>query len=194
MDSSSSRTGVGCANDGDGDNGPTLVTPGIEDAEALQGFERGWTAPAMTNLKNGPRWKLVGNAVTVGVARWLVDRLHAPGSVVVQNREVRSLDRWPDAAYGEGGRIRVFEASAWPLRHDYRHLLDLLAPSESAPLSHRAASGFLERASRSRLKFLPAFLADLKEHIVFMRGDPSPESKSTPARRLDTGRTQHAVD
>lgn len=174
--------------------GSKLVTPGIEDAEALQGFERGWTAPAMTNRKNGPRWKLVGNAVTVGVARWLVDRLHSPGSVVVQDREVRSLDRWPDAAYGEGGRIRVFEARAWPLRQDYRHLLDLLAPCESAPLSHRAASGFLERASRSRLKFIPAFLADLKEHVVFMRSDGSPESKSPPSRRLDNGRNYHAVD
>jgi DNA (cytosine-5)-methyltransferase 1 len=101
------------------------------------------------------------------------------------------LNRWPDAAYGETGRIRVFEASAWPLRHDYRHLLDLLAPCDSAPLSHRAASGFLERASRSRLKFIPAFVDDLREHVVFMRGSGSPESENAPSRRLDIRRTQH---
>ncbi len=64
--------------------GMRIVTPSIEDAEALQGFERGWTKPATPHAaRNGPRWKLVGNAVTVGVAEWLVDRLARPGDVTV---------------------------------------------------------------------------------------------------------------
>lgn len=61
--------------------GRRIVTCSIEDTEALQGFERGWTAPAQTGARNGPRWKLVGNAVTVGVADWLVGRIYEPGDV-----------------------------------------------------------------------------------------------------------------
>src|SRR5262249_12660226 len=46
-----------------------LVTPDIRDAERLQGFPAGWTAAASpTSAKrNGPRWRLVGNAVSVPV-------------------------------------------------------------------------------------------------------------------------------
>jgi DNA (cytosine-5)-methyltransferase 1 len=173
--------------------GAKLITPGIDDAEALQGFERGWTIPAMMDRKNGPRWKLVGNAVTVGVAQWLVARLYSPGPVVVPSREVFSLTRWPNAAYGEAGRIQIFDAGCWPLRREYRHLLDVLTP-ESTPLSHRAAAGFLARASRSRLKFRPDFLADLEEHVRFMRGDATPGSTQTRSRRHEGERAPHAMD
>jgi DNA (cytosine-5)-methyltransferase 1 len=44
------------------------VVPGVEDAERLQGFPRGWTVAATEiERRKGTRWKLVGNAVTVGV-------------------------------------------------------------------------------------------------------------------------------
>ena len=61
--------------------GRKFVTPMIEDAEELQGFPRGWTATVHgRGLKNGPRWKLVGNAVTVGVAAWVAGRIAEPGT------------------------------------------------------------------------------------------------------------------
>ena len=61
--------------------GRQLVTPSVEDAEELQGFARGWTSSACdARGRKGPRWKLVGNAVTVGVAEWLGRRLACPGS------------------------------------------------------------------------------------------------------------------
>ena len=53
--------------------GHKFVTPSIEDAEAMQGFKRGWTWPAHVNRSNGPRWKLIGNAVTTGVSDWLAE-------------------------------------------------------------------------------------------------------------------------
>jgi hypothetical protein len=53
-----------------------------------------------------------------------------------------------------------------------------------------ALQGFERGCSSSFRRFTPT----LKEHVVFMRGDGSPESKDTPSRRLDIRRTQHAVD
>jgi len=146
--------------------GTRIVTPSIEDAEALQGFQRGWTAPAQNGLRNGPRWKLVGNAVTVGVAEWLVGRLFEPGEVVVSSRNKPPGTRWPDAAYGECGKIWEYDASCWPIRKTYQHLTDLLSLENLKPLSHRASSGFLERAMRSQLNFDPEFIADVKDHAA----------------------------
>ena len=49
-----------------------IVTPALGDAEELQGFPRGWTEPASSvSSRKGTRWKLVGNAVTTGVSRWI---------------------------------------------------------------------------------------------------------------------------
>ena len=145
--------------------GCRLVTPSIEDAEALQGFDRGWTAPAQTGHRNGPRWKLVGNAVTVGVSDWLVDRLYEPGDIAAESVELSRDARWPDAAYGEAGRRWEVRVSCWPVRKRYRHLMDILTPGDLTPLSHRAAAGFIERASRSSLNFDPDFLNDVRQHV-----------------------------
>ncbi|MFW5833900.1 MAG: DNA cytosine methyltransferase, partial [Pseudomonadota bacterium] len=102
--------------------GRRLVTPSIEDAEALQGFARGWTLAGRRGRRDGPRWRLVGNAVTVGVADWLAGRLYAPGTVILPSLPHRGGPPWPDAAHGEGGRIWRVDASPWPERRPYRHL------------------------------------------------------------------------
>lgn len=151
--------------------GMKLVIPSIEDAEVLQGFERGWTGAAQVGNKKGPRWKLVGNAVTVGVSDWLVERLHNPGDVVVDSSLLPSGSRWPDSAYGKNGQIWQFKASHWPVQRDYQHLTDVLTP-ETTPLSHRASSGFFARALRSSLRFNQHFLADVKEHVELTRPQP----------------------
>lgn len=167
--------------------GVKLVTPSIEDAEALQGFERGWTAVAQTGPRKGPRWKLVGNAVTVGVSDWLVGRLFDPGDVVVESAPLKVGSRWPDAAYGEAGKIWQVKASHWPVRQTYRHLTDMLTVKNLSPLSHRAATGFLERALRSKLRFDPLFLADVESHIKATYSERPPaitsRTKSTVSTR-----------
>jgi DNA (cytosine-5)-methyltransferase 1 len=151
--------------------GRRLVVPTIEDAEALQGFTRGWTSPADSEYRNGPRWKLVGNAVTVGVAAWLVKRLADPGKVVIESSTWSGGGKWPDAAYGHEGQIQRFAASHWPIVEPYHHLSDVVALDTAAPLSWRAASGFLERTTRSRLRFDSRFLADVNSHVTAM--DPA---------------------
>lgn len=146
--------------------GRKIVTPSIESAEALQGFQRGWTSPAVTDSRrNGPRWKLVGNAVTVGVARWVAERLTRPGRSVAKMKVLARGAGWPDAAYGEStGRRWLVPLSHWPRIDSYVHLRQLLREPEMIPLSHRAAAGFLSRARRSSLRFDPAFLRDLEQH------------------------------
>lgn len=146
--------------------GRRVVTPTIEDAEALQGFARGWTEPASDEeRRNGPRWRLAGNAVTVGVSAWLGCRLVSPGRTCeLPARPLSVGHRWPNAAHGASGRVWAVEASLWPQQLPYQHLLDLVDRSAARPLTARAAAGFLKRTEQSKLRFDPEFLVAVKEH------------------------------
>lgn len=161
--------------------GMRIVTPSIEDAEELQGFQRGWTEPAADNRRNGPRWKLVGNAVTVGVAKWLVQRMQNPADPVISSADLPSVKRWPASAFGENGRVWQFNASMWPVRHQYNHLTDVVDVSRLPPLSLRATAGFLSRAARAQLNFDDRFIRDLRNHETLMgqvQPHTSPEAGS----------------
>ncbi|MCO1658905.1 DNA cytosine methyltransferase [Pseudonocardia humida] len=145
--------------------GRQIITPIIEDAEALQGFPRGWTAPAQVDGKrNGPRWKLVGNAVTVGVSAWLGRRLSEPGEPITTGTPF-DKSRWPTAAWGGAGRAWASPLSMWPVQEPYSHLVDVLDLEQAVPLSHRATAGFVSRAERSTLRFDADFLVALKDHL-----------------------------
>lgn len=157
--------------------GRAIVTPCIEDAEALQGFPRGWTAAAETTSKS-PRWKLVGNAVSVGVSEWLVSRLYEPGPMVLESRKLKQVTRWPTAAFGQAGEVWEVQASRWPIRAQYKHLTDLLTPDGLSPLSVRATAGFLERTDRSSLAFVPEFKQALRDHLEFHSGASFVPAKS----------------
>lgn len=145
----------------------TVVTPDLRDAERLQGFPTDWTAPAVDDAsrRNGPRWKLVGNAVSVPVARWLGGRLLKPGVHSVDDALPLPEDgRWPRAAWGVQGRRCAPEVSAWPVRQPVPALVDFLA-YEPAPLSARATRGFLRRLRMGSLNRPAAFEADLEAHL-----------------------------
>ena len=148
----------------------SLKTPGIEDAERLQGFPAGWTAPAVTDAGSRPghRWKLVGNAVSVPVATWVGKRLQDPRDYDAgHDRLLDPGESWPGAAWGAKGQIRVAEVSAWPERGRYRHLESFLRTPK--PLSARATEGFLRRAKASSLRFVDGFLDDVQDHLNRMR-------------------------
>jgi DNA (cytosine-5)-methyltransferase 1 len=146
--------------------GRAIVTPGITDAERFQGFPADWTAPAAAHGRAGQRWKLVGNAVTVGVAAWLGGRLAQPGSVLpVQATELAAGDKWPTAAWGHSGQRWRVPASMWPQQQPYRHLLDMVNHEQLTPLSHKAAAGFYSRTQRSSLRFDETFLLAMKKHL-----------------------------
>jgi DNA (cytosine-5)-methyltransferase 1 len=145
--------------------GRKLVVPSIEDAEELQGLDRGWTEPAQSRRSNGPRWRLVGNAVTVGVSEWLGCVLRRPGVHDPRNGTQVTDGRWPLAAWGGGGKVYAADVSMWPVRLGYRHLLTTVAHDSAMPLSHRAAAGFHSRMQRAKLRFDDQFAADVAEHV-----------------------------
>lgn len=148
-----------------------IVTPDIRDAERLQGFTPDWTLPAIADdrPRKGPRWRLVGNAVSVPVARWVGDRLAAPRAYEeAGDKPFRGGTHWPKAAWGQKGRVYRVERSPWPVREDYTGLAEFLR-FPATDLSERATAGFLARAEVSSLHFVPGFLRDVRTHLVRMR-------------------------
>jgi len=148
--------------------GRRLVKPGIEDAEAMQGFDRGWTdVEDLGPRALGHRWKLVGNAVTVGVSQWLAGRLAAPGVVEVEYaRHEVTRKSWPTSAWGEHGQVwTVPGLSEFPVHRDYRHLADEIDLDEAVPLTVRGATGFLSRLNQGNLGRHPGFREDVAAHV-----------------------------
>jgi len=149
-----------------GRRGRRIVTPRIAEAERMQGFDPGWTSPseAVSNRK-GTRWKLVGNAVTVGVSEWVAGRLLEPGTFDAEIRELTDGQTWPTAACGANGRRWAVDVSMWPVHEPYRHLGDVVDVDAAIPLSVRGAAGFLDRATRGSLRFQEGFLDDVASHV-----------------------------
>ena len=149
-----------------------IVTPALGDAEALQGFPRGWTEPAMSvSNRKGTRWKLIGNAVTVGVSRWVGERLVTPGLPVADGVPLLNGSKWPTAAYGSDGEVFAVDVSMWPKQLPYQHLADVVDLEAAPQLSARATAGFLNRAERSTLNFADGFIADMVDHAAVMAGE-----------------------
>lgn len=150
-----------------------IVTPGLVDAERLQGFDPDWTAPAteVPGLRHGHRWKLVGNAVSVRMASWVGERLTRP--IPYSNdteTPLRPGDAWPTAAWGRSGQAFRINASTWPVQQPYEDLSGFL--EDSRLLSARATAGFLKRARMGSLRFVPGFIEDVESHLDRMGGYP----------------------
>lgn len=150
--------------------GRALVVPGIGDAEVMQGFPRGWTAcdDSGDRRATGQRWKMVGNAVTTGLSRWLGHRLAQPGEPVVGSVVLSKGSKWPPAAWGDSSQRQRAEASMWPVHWPYQHLLEVVDPMTAQPLSTRAAAGFLSRLEKGRLRIDPDFMVAVKEHAAVL--------------------------
>ena len=145
-----------------------IVTPGIRDAERLQGFREDWTAPALeaSAVRQGHRWKLVGNAVSVPVSKWIGDRLRQPGKHD-RSRYGSRLEvgrAWPSAAWGGTGKAYKVEISRWPKCLAAPHLSEFLK-FELAPLSARAATGFTKRMDVSTLHFNEEFRVAMHQYV-----------------------------
>lgn len=152
-----------------GEPGRRFVKPGISDAEHLQGFPRGWTDVFPDpHRRNGPRWKLVGNAVTVGVAQWVAERIAHPDDPVTEEEVWDRTGRWPGAAWGADGKILRVAVSEFPRRAPYQHLLDVVDPNAAEPLSHRALSGFRRRLEQGNLGRHPGFRDQLDDELTVL--------------------------
>jgi DNA (cytosine-5)-methyltransferase 1 len=144
-----------------------IATPLIEDAERLQGFEAGWTASATdaSRESRGKRWRMVGNAVSVPMARWIAERLlEQPRKFAAADNELLpSSGGWPGAAWAYKGIRCKSVASEWPVATARQHLAPYLK-HDVTPLSKRATLGFLSRLKNSGLNYDPAFAEDLAYH------------------------------
>jgi DNA (cytosine-5)-methyltransferase 1 len=151
-----------------------IGTPDIRDAERLQGFPADWTAPASSvSGRQGVRWRLVGNAVSVPVTRWLGDRLCRPTSYLPDlDPIVKPAGRWPNAAWSAGKNVYEASVSEWPIDQKRPHLLDFLN-YPLRPLSRKATAGFFKRASNSSLRFAPGFLDAVEKHLRRMEQVPA---------------------
>ena len=152
----------------------SVMTPDIRDAERLQGFEPGWTEPAMKVGRSSLRWSLVGNAVTVPVAEWLGTRLAEPRLYEKgRDRAIAGNGRWPKAARFDGDRRSRVEIGTFPVWRDRPSLTEFLR-FDGKPLSARATRGFLSRTDRSTLRFVPGFLERLRRHLDYMECEGHP--------------------
>jgi DNA (cytosine-5)-methyltransferase 1 len=164
--------------------GGGVVTPRIEDAERLQGFEAGWTEPAVGRRSH--RWKLVGNAVTVEVAAWIGERLAVPRPYDGwSDTPLPSGRRWPTAAWNMGKGRFLANVSPWPVRRDRPDLHDFLV--DPRPLSVRATEGFLNRLTASSLRYPPWFKKGVKNHLRQMKAAEVPRQKPSPAETECSG-------
>ncbi|MFN3152107.1 DNA cytosine methyltransferase [Bremerella sp.] len=148
-----------------------ICTPDIRDAERLQGFPINWTMPASQVLerrKEAIRWKLIGNAVSVPVAKWVGRRLASMGNYSShEDKECSPNGTWPVAAWGEAGKVFSANLTEWPKRYSYRSLAEFLR-FPTKPLSLRATSGFYARLKASQLRRPFDFDECLAQHIEKM--------------------------
>ena len=134
-----------------------VVTPPIEVAERLQGFRRGWSSPLRGQAARH-RWRLVGNAVSVPVARWLGHRLNHPRTYDSSNDVPWNASRsWPSAAWNTGSGRFSADVTEFPVR-SRRGRLSAFNTDTWPDLSARALRGFVSRARDSRLNYPPGFL------------------------------------
>jgi DNA (cytosine-5)-methyltransferase 1 len=144
-----------------------IVKPTINDAERMQGFPVDWTLPAEHVLKRVYRWKLVGNAVTVDMAKWLGRRLLKPGTFDnASATELRKGRAWPSVAWRVDGPRMTADISEWPLAVERPALAGFVSP-DAEPLSRRATAGFLARAESDActLNFRDGFLDVVRAHL-----------------------------
>ena len=151
-----------------------VVRPTIAAAEILQGFPEGWTSMASSNGRDVPRWRLIGNAVSVPVAAWIADRIAARSrSRYISDRDPELGDSrpWPKAAHNVDGKRRKSSVSEYPIGS----ALGRLSPMDTSDwpdLSRRALAGFVSRARASPLKYPNGFLERLEARLGVLAGEP----------------------
>ena len=146
-----------------------FVTPDLRDTERMQGFAIDWTKPGERVRRASFRWKLVGNAVSVPVAKWVGERLASPGPFELHDvRPVRAGRSWPNNAWNVGEGRFTSNISEWPKRYKRRSLAGFLK-FEPKLLSERATAGFLKRTRKGNLRFPEGFIEGLERHLARMK-------------------------
>lgn len=141
-----------------------VLMPSLETCERLQGFASGWTTVANDcSAGKGSKWRMVGNAASVPVARWVAERIKSPGAVLDFERvSLSERRRWPDAAWNVGeGRVGIV-VSDKPISMMKPSISELRDPTWTR-LSDRALNGFIGRAAEGGLQMPEGFLEALRK-------------------------------
>ncbi|MBB0995664.1 DNA (cytosine-5-)-methyltransferase [Dietzia maris] len=144
--------------------GDAITRPSIAAGERLQGFRSGWTN---VGAKQGVRWKMVGNAVSVPVSEWIGRGLRCPKSPVdVARRPLSAGGRWPSAAASLSGMREAWDLSERPVdKSAPQSLTGLLDKYGGQPLSLGATNGFYTRLQASTLRVPDEFRDALAKHV-----------------------------
>lgn len=138
-----------------------VLMPSLRACERLQGFPPGWSDAAVNGEKKDPRWRLVGNSVSVPVARWVAERINTPAEVSeFELTEAVAWKRWPDAAWNVEGRRVGVNASDRPTLTELPSISQFRDETWTR-LSDRALNGFISRAVAGGLKMPEGFIAAL---------------------------------
>ncbi|MDE2921799.1 MAG: DNA (cytosine-5-)-methyltransferase [Acidobacteriota bacterium] len=141
-----------------------VVTPPIEALERLQGFRPRWTS-ALRGQARRQRWRLVGNAVSVPVAKWIGGRLADPVQYDEQaDTHLRPGTPWPTAGWNVDGRRMVADVSEFPVKRRLGRL-SAFNTAKWPNLSQRALSGFAKRAREGGLRYPPGFLDAIEANL-----------------------------
>jgi DNA (cytosine-5)-methyltransferase 1 len=140
-----------------------VLMPSVTTCERLQGFTPGWTRVNPESRKGGLAWRLIGNAVSVPVARWVGERIKAPGTVLdLECVQLLPDQRWPPAAWNVGeGRMGVV-ATDKPISIE-KPSIAAFRDSTWTRLSYRALDGFVARAVAGHLRMPEGFLDALRD-------------------------------
>jgi len=143
----------------------TATTPTIGDAERLQGFECDWTNIFLNDapIKLGARWKMVGNAVSVPVAKWLGEELAQPASELDETRVSDLIEKraWPNAAFGDAKKRYAFKVSTHVETPTHQPIGEFLGLERNS-LSKKALTGYVKRAREGSKRFPPEFIDALQ--------------------------------
>lgn len=154
----------------------SVIQPDIRDAERLQGFSEDWTEAAGAVGRASFRWALVGNAVTVPVAKWIGQRFTNPSEYnTTLDRPMPEGGRWPSAARWDGETRKAVAIGPFPVWRRRPPLTKFLKHPGKL-LSIRATAGFLSRAEASSLQLITdQFRAKIRAHLISMGGVSPPE-------------------
>lgn len=141
-------------------------TPDIRDAERLQGFPENWTLAATNKgYSVGARWKLVGNAVCTPVSLWIEKNLTKDSEFLAASSLLDSKSCFPDAAWGQRGKVYKVEVSRFPFSPEGCNLKSFLK-FPLKPLSLKATNGFISRtqSENCNISYSDIFIESLKRH------------------------------
>ena len=145
-----------------------VVTPPIDVVERLQGFPARWSSPLRGRAARH-RWRLLGNAVSVPVARWIGERIEHPTEYdPTVDVPLDSGKPWPRAAWCEGNGRFTADVTEFPV-HRRRGRLSAFNTDRWPDLSARALRGFVRRAQEGNLSYPIGFLPAL--HAALDRAD-----------------------